>query len=107
MTIEIAKAFSSYFTERELPETASGRSFEFILPYQVEGSGKTREFRWTWPYSDAHAAEDQRRGIDGLDKRRNRAVGLFREHLEKELAQNGQRLYSETGQSMLILGKIR
>ena len=107
MSLQIAKPFSTYIAVEELPKTRDSRDFLFHLPFEIEGTNSTERAQWPWSYSGTQEAIDEKAGIDGLIARSERELKAFRQHLERELAKNGQRLYADGDRPMLIRCDIR
>jgi hypothetical protein len=105
MSITLAKAFAAYVVERELPRTADARIFELIFLFRVEGTLHTGARRYEWRYFGTQEAIDQRAGKDGLSERHRQAVEAFERSILRELQSRGQRLYSQEGETMPILGE--
>ena len=106
MPIQITKPFSAYIAVEELPKTRDRRDFLFHLPFEIEGTNRTERAQWPWSYSGTQETIDQKAGIDGLIARSERELKAFRQHLEHELAKNGQRLYADGDRPMLIRGSV-
>jgi hypothetical protein len=106
MTIATQQPLGSYITERELPRTTGGRVFEFLLPYQLEGSEKATLFRWRWTYTDAQRALDASNGLTNARRARHTLEKqAFIRQVQREFTERGEKLYSVGGQRIPVRGK--
>jgi hypothetical protein len=107
VTIQITRPFFAYIAVQELPKTRDSRDFLFYLPFEIEGTNRTERTQWPWSYSGAQEAIDEKAGSAGLIARSERELLAFRQHLEQELAEKGQRLYADGDRPMLIRGDAK
>lgn len=104
MANEIAAKFADYVFPQDFPRIGDAHKFVFRLPFVIEGSDRAGEIEWPWSYSDTQEAIDQKAGVDGLRIRFEQEMDAFRRHVEKELAESGQRLYAVAGTPLLVRG---
>jgi hypothetical protein len=107
MTIQITKPFAAYVAEEELPRTGDARKFAIHLPYEIEGAIKTGSWRWEWKYSGTQEQLDKNSGKDGLASLREQQLKAFHGHIEKQLHEEGERLYEVEGKRMLTRGPLK
>lgn len=88
--IELPRALEDYFAFAETEPTEKGRRFSISLPYF---SGE-RLHRLQWWYYVTPAQELMHEGT-GLIVFRQQAMERFRRHIERWLANTGQRLHGE------------
>jgi hypothetical protein len=88
--IELPRALEDYFAFAETEPTQRGRRFSISLPYF---SGE-RIHRLQWWYHVSPAQELMHDGT-GLVVFRQQAMERFRHHIERWLANTGQRLHGE------------
>jgi hypothetical protein len=88
--IELPRALEDYFAFAETEPTGRGRRFSISLPY----FGGERIHRLQWWYHVTPMQEQMYEGT-GLSVFRQRALERFRRHIERWLANTGQRLHGE------------
>ncbi len=86
--IELPRALEDYFAFAETDPTDKGRRFSISLPYFSGG----RIHRLQWWYHVTPMQEQMYEGT-GLIVFRKRAMGRFRRHIERWLANTGQHLH--------------
>ena len=65
VSIEISKPFVSYVVQEQM-RTDDADVFVFLLPFEIEDTNKTGEWRrGPWKYSDVQKAIDEKAGVDG------------------------------------------
>lgn len=88
--IELPRALEDYFAFAELTPTRNGRRFTISLPY-FNGQ---RIDRLQWWYH-VSSAQEQMQGEGCIAAQRALAVQRFIRHIERWLANTGQRLYGD------------
>lgn len=107
MTNSIQKdLFMSRVAEEELPKTGDARKFLLSLVYELEGTNRTERRTLEWRYSGTQEAIDQKNGVDGYRGRHEREVESFRQGIERELNERGERLYAKEGSKILVRGPV-
>ena len=104
MTIQTDREFASFIAEEELPRTGDARKFVIHLPFEIQDTIKTGSWSWEWKYTGTQEQLDKNAAGNGLAAARDQHLQAFRRHIEKELAQQGERLYEVKGKRMLIRG---
>ena len=65
MSIEISKPFVSYVVQEQI-RTDDANVFVFLLPFEIEDTNKTAEWRRSpWKCSDVQKAIVEKAGVDG------------------------------------------
>lgn len=106
MTIQTDQGFAAFVAEEELPRTGDARQFVIHLPFEIEDTIKTGSWSWKWKHTGTQEQLDKNAGRDGLAAGREQNMKAFQRHIEKELAQHGERLYEVQGKRMLIRGRL-
>lgn len=88
--IELPRALEDYFAFAETDRTRDGRRFSITLPY-LDGT-KLDRLQWWWQVT---AAQEQIVGSAGIEALRQQSIERFRAHIERWLANTGQRLYGD------------
>jgi hypothetical protein len=85
--VELTRPLEQYFAFAELERHGRTRRFTITLPYL--GNRQLDRLQWWWRVS---LAEESLIGEEGMAARRAREIERFRRHIERWLANTGQRL---------------
>ncbi|HNR22347.1 MAG TPA: hypothetical protein PKL49_04915 [Steroidobacteraceae bacterium] len=86
--VELPRALEHYFAHAETAPTRSGRRFSITMPY-LDGERLDR-LQWWWQLP---ATQEKLGGEDIVAKLRAEAVERFSRHIERWLANTGQRFH--------------
>jgi hypothetical protein len=86
---ELPRALEHYFAFAETTPTRKGRRFSISLPY-FAADGRLDRFQWWYHVS---AAQEPLLGEAGMAALRARETERFRQHIERWLETNGQRMH--------------
>lgn len=88
--VELPRPLADYFAFAELEDNGDTRRFTITCPYlSVERLGR---LQWWWRVA---RAEESSLGEGGLVRRKAREVGRFCRHIERWLANTGQRFHGQ------------
>jgi hypothetical protein len=85
--VELTRPLEQYFAFAELERHGRTRRFTITLPYHT--ARQLDRLQWWWRVS---LAEESLIGEEGMAARRAREIERFRRHIERWLANTGQRL---------------
>src|SRR3712207_6186289 len=87
--IDLPRALEHYFAYAETTPTRKGRRFSISLPYFAP-DGRLDRFQW-WYH--VNAVQEPLLGDKGMITLREKETERFRQHIERWLETNGQRMH--------------